>query len=134
MPSEKKPLSARNPMRLFWFMVGFAALVLGAIGVVLPLLPTTPFIILAAFAFGKSSPRLEAWLENSATFGPMIANWRAHGAIAMRYKLIALGMMGGAFVISVLLQMSARVLIIQAVCLAAAATFILTRPSGPEET
>ena len=79
--------------RVFWFCLGGISLALGAIGAILPILPTTPFVILSAFAFGKSSPRLAAWLNNSPTFGPMIADWRSHGAIAPRYKRIAVTMM-----------------------------------------
>lgn len=118
-------------MRLFWFMLGCIALFLAALGVPLPVLPTTPFIILAAFAFGKSSPRLQAWLENSKTFGPIIAEWQAHGAIAPRYKTIATGMMGAVFLLSLIMGVPAKVIAIQAICLGGAALFILTRPNGP---
>ena len=115
--------------RGFWLFVGFVSLALGAIGVVLPVLPTTPFIILAAFAFGKSFPALQIWLEKNRTFGPIIAKWKEEGAIALRYKVLALSMMGGAFALSLALQFSFWVLIIQAVCIAAAASFIVTRPN-----
>ena len=118
--------------RIIWFALGAMALALGALGVILPVLPTTPFIILAAFAFGKSSPALAAWLENSRSFGPIIADWRAHGAIAPRYKVIAVGMMAAVFALSLILRASGTILLIQAVCLGGAALFILTRPHGPE--
>lgn len=111
--------------------MAWAALALGAIGAVLPILPTTPFVILAAFAFGKSSPRFQAWLENSKLFGPIIADWRANGSIALPYKAIALTMMGAVFALSIYNGWPALVLVIQAVCIAGAATFILTRPSRP---
>ena len=117
--------------RLFWLCVGGLALTLGAIGTVLPVLPTTPFVILAAFAFGRSSPRLQAWLENSATFGPMIREWRQHGAIAPKYQAMAVTLMAGAFVLSLFLGVKPIVLLIQAVCLSLAALFVLSRPSGP---
>ena len=116
--------------RAFWFSIGIIALVLGGIGVVLPVLPTTPFVILAAFAFGKSSPRFEAWLLSSATFGPMIADWRETGSIAPRFKAIACGMMGAVFLLSLAMGVPGRVLVIQAVCLGGAAAFILSRPSA----
>lgn len=112
-----------------WLTIGFLSVALGAIGVILPVLPTTPFIILAAFSFGKSSPRLQAWLENDKRFGPIIADWREKGAIKPRYKLIAMTMMAAAFTLSILMQVSPIVLIIQAVCMIGAAMFILTRPS-----
>ncbi len=114
--------------RSFWFVAAVVSLGLGVIGIVLPILPTTPFVILAAFAFGKSSPRLQAWLENNSTFGPMIADWRDKGAIATQYKVLAVIMMAAAFLISLSLGVPSFVLVIQAACIAAAATFILTRP------
>ncbi|WP_428926799.1 YbaN family protein [Marinibacterium sp. SX1] len=117
--------------RVLWFCLGALSLALGAIGALLPVLPTTPFVILSAFAFGKSSPRVEAWLTGHRTFGPMIADWRAHGAIAPRHKRLACAMMAAAFLLSLALGVPTRVLAIQAICLAGAATYVLTRPSGP---
>ncbi|MEM9438072.1 MAG: YbaN family protein [Pseudomonadota bacterium] len=116
--------------RPFWFALGALALALGGLGVVLPVLPTTPFVILAAFAFAKGSPRVARYLEEHRVFGPMIADWRAHGAIATRYKLIALIMMGGALLLSFYLGFPGWVIAVQAVCIALAALFILSRPSG----
>ena len=117
--------------RPLWFALGTLALALGAIGIVLPVLPTTPFVILAAFAFGKGSPRIAAAIEAHHLFGPIIADWRANGAIAPRYKAIALCMMGAVLVVSFVAGFSWLVIGIQALCVAGAATFILTRPSGP---
>ena len=122
---------ALSPSRAAWLAVGFAALALGAIGVALPLLPTTPFVILAAFAFGKSSPALARWLETSRSFGPVIADWREHGAIAPQFKALAMAMMAGVFLLSVAISASTFVLIVQAICMTAAAAFILSRPNGP---
>ena len=120
-----------DPWRAVWLAIGIAALALGAIGVLLPLLPTTPFVIVAAFAFGKSSPTLARWLETSRSFGPLIADWRAQGAIAPRFKALSMAMMAGVFLLSVAMSASAFVLIVQAVCMAGAAAFILSRPNGP---
>ena len=122
-----------GPARILWFCLGGISLALGAIGAVLPVLPTTPFVILSAFAFGKSSPRLARWLNEHPTFGPMIADWRTHGAIAPRYKRLAVGMMGAAFGLSLFLGASSLVLVIQAICLTGAAAFVLTRPDGPRQ-
>jgi len=117
-------------VRPFWLTLGGVALVLGLIGVVLPVLPTTPFILLAAFAFGKSSPRLRAWLQTHPVFGGPIHDWESRGAIATRHKTLAVVMMGATFVISLILALPAHVLIIQAVCLGGAAVFVLSRPSA----
>lgn len=118
-------------MRLIWTAFGCVALVLGLIGVVLPVLPTTPFVLLAAFAFSKGSPRLRHWLVTHKTFGPIIADWEANGAIARPYKILACSLMALAFAASLYAGFSTKILIIQAICLTGAATYILTRPSGP---
>ena len=95
--------------RQAWFVLGLLALLLGLVGVVLPLLPTTPLVILAAFAFSKSSPRFESWLMRHRIFGPIIADWRANGAIAPRYKAIAVSMMAGVFLVSLILSVPGAV-------------------------
>ena len=117
-------------MRLIWMVLGALALIAGLIGVVLPIVPTTPFIILAAFFFGKGSRTVELWLINHRTFGPMILDWRKNGAIAPRYKAMGLSMMAAAFALSLYLRLPATALTAQAVCLIGAATYILTRPNG----
>lgn len=82
--------------RMFWRAAGFLFLVLGLVGAVLPLMPTTIFLILAAGCFARSSPRMEAWLMNHPRFGPVLTAWRATGAIPRQAKIYAvLGMTGG---------------------------------------
>lgn len=113
-----------------WIALGAISLALGAVGAILPLLPTTPLVILAAFCFAKGSPRLAAALERHRFFGPVIREWRTYGAIAPRFKAIALVMMGATLLISVLSGLPPWLIGVQAVCLVAAGTYILTRPSG----
>lgn len=69
--------------------LGFFFVALGAIGAVLPVLPTTPFLILAAFFFSKGSQRWEQWLLAQPFFGPLILEWRAHGVIRRSVKMVA---------------------------------------------
>ena len=116
--------------RILWTVLGLLALALGAIGAFLPLLPTTPFIILAAFAFAKGSPRLARMIEEHPFFGPILDEWRTKGAIAPRYKAIAVIMMATTFGVSFALGVATLVLVIQAIVLIAAAAFILSRPNG----
>ena len=75
--------------RQFYLVAGLASLALGSIGVLLPLLPTVPFMILAAFCFANSSPRLESWLVEHHVFGTHIKNWRDRRAITRRGKWAA---------------------------------------------
>lgn len=117
--------------RYFWLVLGFTAVGLGIIGAALPLLPTTPFLLVAAYAFARSSPRFHAWLLEHRRFGPLILNWQRHGSIDPASKRLALFVMAAALIGSWLLGVSGRVIAVQAIVLAASATFILTRPSGP---
>jgi len=118
----------RPVFRHVWTALGTLSLGAGALGLVLPLLPTTPFVILAAFAFSKGSQRFARALHGHRVFGPIIAEWRARGAIAPRYKVLALAMMGAALAASAAFGVSTTLLTIQAACIAGAATFILSRP------
>ena len=77
-------------VRFVYLLAGWAALLLGAAGALLPLLPTVPFVILAAFCFARGSPRLERWLTEHRHFGPHIAAWRTRGAISRRGKRASL--------------------------------------------
>jgi uncharacterized protein len=76
-------------IRAVLFVVGWVSLVLGAIGVFLPILPTTPFILLAAVCFAKASPRTHAWLLANPVFGHLIKEWQDHGVIRLPTKCIA---------------------------------------------
>lgn len=121
----------RSARRAAWFALGLLALGLGAVGLVLPLLPTTPFVLLAAFAFSRSSERWHAWLINHRIFGPLIENWQQHGAISTRAKAAAAVSMGLVFALSLALKASPTVLLVQAIVLSAAALFVLSRPTPP---
>lgn len=69
--------------------VGGISLFLGTLGVFLPLLPTTPFLLLAAWCFMKSSPRLNQWLLSHRKFGPAIKSWKEERAISVSAKILA---------------------------------------------
>ena len=81
-PTRPLPAPAR------WLLVAFAWLCLGlaVLGMFLPLLPTVPFLLLAAWAAARSSPRLAHWLETHPRFGPFIVDWRSHGVVRRRNK------------------------------------------------
>lgn len=80
-------------MKYLAILLGCLALLLGIIGVFLPILPTTPFILLAAFFFAKASPRLHHWLVHHRYFGPPIRRWEKNRAIPLPAKLLAALMM-----------------------------------------
>lgn len=119
--------------RLLFICLGLICVGLGALGAALPLLPTTPFVLLGAYCFARSSPRLHAWLLSHRVFGPLIRDWKAHRSIAPGAKLSAVLAMIATIGLSVVLALSPTILVIQGVVLSAVATFILTRPNPPQE-
>lgn len=117
-------------MRGLWLGLGGLFLGLGLLGVVLPVLPTTPFLLLAAACFARSSPRLHGWLLAHPLFGPPIRDWEEEGAISPRAKRLAVGTMAAVLLVSVALGLSWKVLLAQAVLIAVGSAFVLTRPDG----
>lgn len=85
------PRSSR--LRWAWWLLAWLSLALGALGVLLPGLPTVPFILLSAYAAARGSQRLHAWLLAHRRFGPMIGDWQRHRAVSRRAKRLALAMM-----------------------------------------
>ncbi len=79
--------------RILFFIGGMIAFGLGALGAVLPLLPTTPFILLSAFCFANSSQRFHAWLHRHPYFGKIIQDWKKHRSIPAKAKYLSLVMM-----------------------------------------
>lgn len=84
------PLARVAWMRGLYLVAGLTFVALGVIGAFLPVLPTTPFMILAAACFARSSTRLENWLLDHERFGPLLRDWRTRGAIPKRAKRAAL--------------------------------------------
>lgn len=124
----------RNPLaRALWLAFGLCSLVVGFIGIFVPLLPTTPLMLLAAFCFARSSRRLHDWLTRHPRFGPPIEAWHRHGAISRGGKQLSVLAMLLVLLVSLALAVPWEVLGIQAVVLAAVATFILSRPLPPQE-
>ncbi len=115
-------------MKFLWLIGGYASLGLGIIGIVLPILPTVPFLILAAFCFAESSERLHVWLTGHPVLGPPIRDWRERGAIARRAKWLASLSMLAVFGLSLALDAGPLILAVQAMALTGAALFIWTRP------
>lgn len=100
MPASVKPGSGtgrwKRVARLAWLTLGLLLVGVGFVGMVIPLLPTVDFMLLALPCFAKSSPRLEAWLLDHPRFGPGLRGWRERRAIPRSAKIMAsFGMAAG---------------------------------------
>jgi uncharacterized membrane protein YbaN (DUF454 family) len=76
-------------MRSVYFLLAWCFFGLGAVGVVIPGLPTVPFMLLALWLFSKSSQRFHDWLYTHRLFGPPLQQWHAHGVISLKAKLVS---------------------------------------------
>lgn len=88
--------------RIFFMVIGAVFLLLGIIGIFLPLLPTTPFVLLTAFCWARSSTRFHTWLLTHKWFGSIVSNWESHRVIPLKAKWLSTIMMNGAIIASVL--------------------------------
>jgi uncharacterized membrane protein YbaN (DUF454 family) len=97
------PMLSRSPMaRGLYIAAGLACVGLGVIGVFLPLLPTTPFLLLAAACFARSSPRFYRWLLGHPRLGPPIRAWREHRRLPARARRLGLVLIVATFAISII--------------------------------
>ncbi|SDH35740.1 YbaN family protein [Roseospirillum parvum] len=119
---------ARRPLLL---VVGWLALGLGLLGVALPVLPTVPFLILAAWAFSSASPRLSAWLYGHPRFGAKLRAWRDHRAISRGGKIAATSAMVVSVPVTLLATGNPWIAGGQALILAGVITYLLRCPSAP---
>lgn len=99
-PRLQRPRNPQGPLNLRWkilkstqrmiyFIAGWVFLALAVIGIFLPLLPTTPFLLLTAVFFARSSERWHNWLLKQPQLGPLILDWERHGVIRLRIKILA---------------------------------------------
>jgi len=115
---------------LGWLLVAYGGVGLGVVGVVVPLLPTTPFLLLAAYAATRSSARLRWWLYRHPHFGPPIRDWQRHRAVPVRAKWMACGCLAASWASLWLLGLDPVALLGLGVFFALIAGWLLTRPSG----
>ena len=87
LPTDRPPLPA--PVRWLLFALALVFLALGVVGIFLPVMPTVPFVLLAAWAASLSSPRLSHWLDHHPLFGKTLRDWRQHGVVSRRAKWAA---------------------------------------------
>ena len=121
---------------LRWILIGcgWVSVLAGVVGIFLPIVPTVPFLLLAAVCFGKSSQRFHAWLIEHNHLGPLIRDYLHGGVIPLRAKRLAIGMVWVSFPASALLFIKVQWLSFLLIALAAAITLYLLRlPTTPPE-
>lgn len=118
----------RRPLLL---AAGFFFTTLGAIGIALPIMPGTVFLILAAWCFSQSSPRFEMWLLDHPRLGPHVRRWRDTGAISRGTKWIACGSMAFSFALVAVTDAPPIALWVTGAGLLAAGVYVASRPEEP---
>ncbi|MGD2074211.1 MAG: YbaN family protein [Gammaproteobacteria bacterium] len=117
-------------MRPVYFLLGWCFFGLGAVGTVVPGLPTTPFMLLALWAFSKSSQRFHDWLYAHRLFGPPLRQWRSHRVIPRKAKLLALVTMTVSFLyLALFTELSGWLKALIGLVMLYGAAFILSKPS-----
>jgi hypothetical protein len=118
------------PVRYGLMAFGFFNVGLGVAGMFLPVMPTTVFLLIALWAFSRSSRRFHRWLYDHPRFGKRLRDWHSHGVIPLRAKVLAVGMMTSSWLIVDLVVAQSWILpAIVGACLLPVAAFIVTRPS-----
>lgn len=125
--------AASRSTRIGWLLLAYLSLGLGLIGLVLPVLPTTPFVLLAAWAAARGSPRLHAWLHGHPRFGPALDDWERQGAVPRRAKWLATVMMGSSAVLVALLSPRVWVSVTVTLVMACVAAWLWCRPEPLRE-
>ncbi len=90
-----RPLTShcKGPARILLILGGWLSLALGIIGVVLPIMPSTVFLLIALWCFSRSHPQLAAWLYSHPSLGRPLRDWREHGVVPLHAKVFATVMM-----------------------------------------
>lgn len=115
-------------MRQLYLCLGYLSLGLGVIGIFLPVLPTTPFVLLAVWFFARSNPALAERLYSHPRFGHLLTTWRDQKAIPRRAKIYALSMLAVSYALILWLSESNVLLVILAIIMGSVALYIATRP------
>ncbi|WP_273722437.1 YbaN family protein [Bartonella sp. AU18XJBT] len=127
----KKNFKISHPLRICYYIAGWIMVILGIIGVVLPIMPTVPFLLVASWCFTRSSPRFHQWLNNHRIFGPPIKRWEEKKAISPFIKVFAMiSMTGGFLSFFVMVHPPLWISLLVAVILLLIAIYIGTRPSS----
>jgi uncharacterized protein len=120
--------------RILLLAIGWFFVAVGTVGLFLPVLPTTPFLLISLWAFSQSSQRFHDWLYNHKVFGPPLQNWSKYGVIPLRAKLVAVGTMAvSAVLVITFSSVPWYGLVAMLALMGFGAGFVLTRPGKPRQ-
>lgn len=125
-------MSSRR-FRWAWWLLAYASLGLGIVGIVVPGLPTVPFVLLSAYAAARGSQRLHRKLLAHAQFGPMIRDWQAHRAVSRRAKVLAVSMMAACAVLLFLTAPRGWMAVAGTAIMAIVGIWLWSRPEPPSQ-
>ena len=130
-PSEKIPQNLNGCWaRWALFAFGWLNIGLGTVGIFIPGLPTTVFLLIALWAFSKSSERFHLWLWNHPRFGKSLQNWHQHRVIPLKAKIMAVSMMSlSYFYLSFFVAESGLIPLIMSAIMGPSALYVVTRNS-----
>lgn len=123
----------RSRFRWAWWLLAYVSLGLGIVGIFVPGLPTTVFVLVAAYAASRGSDRLHRYLQRHSRFGPMIRDWQANGAVSRRAKWMATGTMlvCAAVLLAIMLSTGSHrwwMAVLPIACMVAVAVWLWLRP------
>ena len=118
-------------MRYVYLSIGFLCVAVGFIGIVVPGIPTTPLILLAAWAFARSSKRFELWLLRHRVFGRLIKDWRNHRGISRKSKITAVVLIVPTFSATIFFAFSFVFDLVFGIFGIALCVYLVTRPEPP---
>lgn len=127
--SAELNITSNKLLRVIWLALGFIFTALGIIGAFLPVMPTTVFLLIAAYFFARSSPRFYNQLLNNQQFGPLIRDWRAGRGIPLRAKILAISMIVISITSSILIVTLTAIKLLLAVIGVSVSTYLITRPT-----
>ncbi|WP_208442383.1 YbaN family protein [Bartonella raoultii] len=126
----KKDFKISHPLRICYYVAGWVMIALAVIGIVLPIMPTVPFLLIASWCFARSSPRFHRWLHNHRIFGPPIKQWEEKKAISTLVKVLAVVSITGGFLsFLVVVHPVLWFALLVAALLLLIVLYIVTRPS-----